>query len=145
VRISCPACEAAYDVPETILTAGRKLRCARCQWDWAPITPPPAVGPRPVSPLGPAAQGLAFSAPPPETIADIPRVRPDPMIVASHDPAPPPPARRGGAPAALVAAAWIASFAILAAAGWSLIAARQPIMHAWPASARLYAALGYVK
>ena len=39
-------------------------------------------------------------------------------------------------------AAWIASLALLAAAAFGAYAEREGIMHAWPPSQRLYAALG---
>ena len=37
MRISCPECNAAYDVPATQLAPGRPARCARCGAVWAPV------------------------------------------------------------------------------------------------------------
>jgi predicted Zn finger-like uncharacterized protein len=72
MKIVCPACEAAYEVPEVVLTSRRKMRCARCAHDWvpsaakaaaaaapAPVPPPPAVAPSP-------AEVPAMAAAPPE-------------------------------------------------------------------------------
>jgi predicted Zn finger-like uncharacterized protein len=36
MRIVCPGCEAAYEVPEAMLSPGRTVRCARCGRDWVP-------------------------------------------------------------------------------------------------------------
>jgi hypothetical protein len=45
-------------------------------------------------------------------------------------------------PTAVVATLWVLSLAILGGLGWGFVAYRQPIIQAWPPSARLYAALG---
>lgn len=37
MRIVCPGCEAAYEVPEAMLSPGRTVRCARCGRDWLPL------------------------------------------------------------------------------------------------------------
>ena len=45
MRIECPACAAAYDVPDTLLKPGRPVRCVRCNALWQPDLPggePPA-------------------------------------------------------------------------------------------------------
>ena len=39
MRIACPACNAAYDVPDAELRDDRVVRCARCGTDWAPVVP----------------------------------------------------------------------------------------------------------
>src|SRR3974390_1113749 len=36
MRIDCPSCQAAYDVPDRLLSAGRTVRCARCGGEWTP-------------------------------------------------------------------------------------------------------------
>jgi predicted Zn finger-like uncharacterized protein len=36
MKIVCPSCDATYEVPETIVTSRRKMRCARCSADWVP-------------------------------------------------------------------------------------------------------------
>jgi predicted Zn finger-like uncharacterized protein len=131
MRIICPFCEAAYDVPASLIAARRKLRCARCQGDWvadAGIPPEPAEAPPPQ--VAPPAQPLAIP-PPPAAITPPERLAPE---------AEPPP--RAGVPATLVLAAWVASFAVLGAAGWAAVNWRQPVMRAWPPSVRLYEILG---
>lgn len=37
MRIVCPGCEAAYEVPEAMLSPGRTVRCARCGRGWIPL------------------------------------------------------------------------------------------------------------
>lgn len=36
MRIVCPACEAVYEVPDSLLGKPRPLRCARCGHEWVP-------------------------------------------------------------------------------------------------------------
>jgi predicted Zn finger-like uncharacterized protein len=36
MKIVCPSCEAAYEVPEVVMTSRRKMRCARCGTEWVP-------------------------------------------------------------------------------------------------------------
>ena len=45
MRVTCPTCNAGYEVPESRIGTGRKLRCARCKNDWwvAPPEPGPAA------------------------------------------------------------------------------------------------------
>jgi predicted Zn finger-like uncharacterized protein len=128
MRISCPFCEAAYDVPASVIQARRRLRCARCQSDWSPQAESSA------EPVPPEPAPLAI-APPAVAVAPAERLAPE------VPPAPPP----AGAPAWLVLAAWVLSFALLGAAGWGAVTWRQPVMQAWPASVRLYAVLGLSK
>ena len=105
MRVVCPSCQAAYEVPAAVLDAGRTLRCAECSADFTPASPRP---PLPIAgpPLVP-------------TVAMRPR------------------ARRS------VIAAWMVSGVLLVAMGWAFLALRAPISRAWPASGRIYAALGF--
>ncbi len=41
MRIDCPGCAAAYDVPASVLTARRVMRCARCGTEFTPQAPFP--------------------------------------------------------------------------------------------------------
>lgn len=153
MRIACPSCEAAYEVPAPALAAGRKFRCARCHADWTPEIPGEAAfaddAPEPAG-----APAAAFDSHPADPT-------PDGGIAAEHwpDPAAPPPlhgepearlvseqaaAARAGAPASVVAGAWVASFAVLGAMGWGLVTGRAQVMQAWPPATRLYAAIGYL-
>lgn len=117
VRITCPHCDAAYDVPDSLLAGRRAIRCARCGEHWAdPTTAVEVAEPAAVKPLaGTDAVEVPF--------------------VASAGP-PSAPASAG------VRFGWAGSALLLALGAWSVIAWRQDVMHAWPPSGRLYAALG---
>lgn len=39
MRLECPDCAAAYDVPESLVVPGREVRCVRCGHDWVPRGP----------------------------------------------------------------------------------------------------------
>ena len=142
MRIACPACNAAYEVPNESLREGRMVRCVRCETDWAPIEAVPAPEPEPEP------------EPPPEPVAPAPVVetQPEPVIepikmaVEEEIPIPqpvllpkPPPARRGPV---LLVLAWVLSLAIVAAALAALYVGRERVMQVWPPSVRAYAALG---
>jgi predicted Zn finger-like uncharacterized protein len=172
MRIVCPACSAAYEVPDALLGTGRPVRCARCGHEWlpgaateaepaeahlreVPREPPPggsvverlgghperatelsvsvADSPSPPTP-GPA------PAPAPPTARDEEPVA-EPALTASVGEAlvAEPSARREGT---LLRLAWAASLLILILLAWAAYGWRTEIMHAWPASERLYAALG---
>lgn len=45
MRIVCPSCSATYEVPDSLVTAGRVVRCARCGADWTPLAAVPAMEP----------------------------------------------------------------------------------------------------
>lgn len=65
MRIVCPTCQAAYEVPESLIGgAARKVRCARCGGAWVPqAVAPEATRTRPESEAGPElAQPPAASA-----------------------------------------------------------------------------------
>ncbi|PWC28983.1 zinc-ribbon domain-containing protein [Teichococcus aestuarii] len=66
MRLECPACAAAYDVPDALLAPGRAVRCVRCTQSWVPLparleAPPPLLALPPLRPSGPppAAPGVA--------------------------------------------------------------------------------------
>ena len=40
MRIACPVCEAAYDVPDEKLSGRSAVRCVRCGESWSPVAPP---------------------------------------------------------------------------------------------------------
>ncbi|WP_431271732.1 zinc-ribbon domain-containing protein [Dankookia sp. P2] len=71
MRIICPACAAAYEVPDRLIGSGRSLRCKTCGHGWrvepeggAPESPPAAL---PVPPPAPPAlpdPGPLSDAPP---------------------------------------------------------------------------------
>ena len=134
MRIDCPNCAAAYEVPEAVLTARRVMRCARCGTEFTPAAP---VMPAPV----PAASARTAWEEPPAATPSEASASPDRRMGLSVVPQDGPAAPRR----ALVLGAWLLSFVLLAAAAWAAIAWRGPVMRAWPASARLYAALGYMR
>ncbi len=116
MRIVCPSCQAAYDVPAPVLQAGRVLRCVRCAADFTP--------------------GLQAAPRTPVVAA--------PRIVVAPEPAVPAPSavQQRGLPVE-IAAAWALSLIVLVGLAWGAVAWRRPIVRAWPASGRAYAALGY--
>lgn len=159
MRIDCPSCGAAYQVPDAVLATRRVVRCARCAKDWAPgvfkpqlrieADPAPALASgsdevledanslaQPGSDLA-AAEAPSFGSEPLRQPEPQPAFTPPAFLTRPLPKAPPPPAARSA-----VVYAWAASVALIAALGVSAITWRGPVMHAWPASARLYAAIG---
>lgn len=141
MRIECPACGAAYDVPEHLLTRpdgtpARPVRCLRCAHQWQPAAPAPET---------PSA-----SAPSPtEAAADAGPTVPHPVLPARHaapvqlqpGPAPLRTVRQEGSPAAPLLA-WAASLALLAVVLALLVRQRESVMAAWPPATHLFQALG---
>lgn len=138
MRIECPACGAAYEVPEHLLTRpdgtpARPVRCLRCAHQWQPA----ALAPE--EPLAGA---------PPEAAAAGPAV-PHPVLPARHaapvqlqpGPAPLRMARQEGSltPPLL---AWAGSLALLALLLAILVLRREAVMAAWPPATHLFRALG---
>ncbi len=78
MRIVCPACDAVYEVPDSLLGAeARALRCARCGHEWVPRAEAVAGGPLPDVPIHDAPLP---DAPPP----DVPLRRPVPASLAER-------------------------------------------------------------
>lgn len=106
MRIACPNCAAAYEVPDRLLASGpRALRCARCGQTWTPSesVPPqaaPAPEDRPAPPPPSPPPDMVEPEPEPELPPPSPLVRPAPppppgaeaedMPDESHRPRPPP-------------------------------------------------------
>jgi len=145
MRIVCPACAATYDVPDSLVPAGRVVRCARCHADWAaipagaaPESPRAAPAPEPAMPL-PAAPAPAMplvampAAATPELLATGRRMSAMERLAA--------PAPKPRSPL-LLRAAWAASVAVLVLAAGAAILWRGEIVAAWPPSGLAYAALG---
>jgi predicted Zn finger-like uncharacterized protein len=149
MRIVCPNCRATYEVPDRLLAGGTKpVRCARCGTTWTPEAPPPP----PPEPL------LRRPAPPPEPppppSALEPPLRADQRLagfrprgereeVETTDESLPPVHYEDEEPrgrAALIG--WLLSLLLLAVIIWAALAYRDAVMAAWPASERIYAALG---
>ncbi|HEY1858393.1 zinc-ribbon domain-containing protein [Acidocella sp.] len=49
MRLTCPHCSTEYDIPDTALAAGRRLRCERCGHQWRQEAAESAV-PEPAAP-----------------------------------------------------------------------------------------------
>jgi predicted Zn finger-like uncharacterized protein len=136
MRMVCPACSAAYEVPDSLLTPGRSVRCARCGHQWAPVELEPPPREPPAAPGWPDAELIEDVEA--EPLGRAPLQTPSFTAMdrlALHR------ASTGGSPVAL-RIAWVASLLallLLAAAGYVW---RAEIMHVWPASQRLYHALG---
>lgn len=137
MRIVCPSCAAAYDVPSAALAPGRAVRCARCGTEWAPLAaevPALPSGPErpleiPAIPVPGAAAGDAIEPREPLGAAELEQPAEDAAARPRWDNIAP-------------VAAWIASLVLLIALAGAAYAWRAPIMAAWPPSERLYAALG---
>jgi predicted Zn finger-like uncharacterized protein len=145
MRIVCPSCSAAYDVPDSLVTAGRLVRCAHCDGEWMPVQAgapePEPVPPSTVDPPQIVAEPVATRAPP-----TVPTGSPPVVVEAAPRPSSAmdrlalqsaPPSSR--LPLRL---AWLASLALLAVLGWAAYARRAEIVDLWPPSARIYAVFG---
>lgn len=158
MRIACPTCSAAYDVPPERVPPGRTVKCARCAISWIPVleaTPgqpsnllTPATLPAPPSPSGPSAlpapnvverMGTTMSGP---AIPDPAPPEPEPAFDSVPDPVAPTPGRPVTASNRLLAAAWLLTVLVLAGLAWAAITRRADVMRVWPASERAYAAIG---
>ncbi len=140
MRIVCPSCQAAYEVPEKLLSgAPRKVRCARCGNSWVPeavvapvveAAPPPAPeSEREPEPIEPAP---VRAAPPPAVV--VPRAE-DRLV-------PEPAESPGRGPVLLAALAWAVSVVLFAGAAWGIVLWRAEIMAAWAPSRWLFSLLG---
>jgi predicted Zn finger-like uncharacterized protein len=147
MRIVCPSCSAEYDVPDSLVTAGRVVRCARCGGEWMPVEVGAAerhsVPPSPVQPT--------MDDPPPVPGEPVPTAAPPPVDgSAGAETSPRPPsamdrlALHSARPSSRLRLrlAWLASLAVLAFLGWAAYAWRAEISTAWPPSARMYAIFG---
>ena len=152
MRIVCPSCSAAFEVPKTRLAPGQAVRCARCGADWTPLAAPePAkVAQSGVAQSTVAQSEVAQSEQPPER--PLPSRNPEPVTLTKSAVLAAP--RRTlltpllnrlnlmlMAEPALVAG-WTVSIAVLLALVWAAVTWRSDVMHAWPPSERLYTALG---
>lgn len=141
MRMVCPACSAAYDVPDSLLSAGRAVRCARCAHQWIPVEaapPPPAPAPAPAIQPPPWTDG--------EVIEEVQLEVPEALTpetprftamdrLALH--------RANLEPNRLpLQIAWAASILVLLLLIAGFLVFRTEIAHVWPASRRLYDALG---
>lgn len=129
MRIACPSCATAYEVPDDRLRPHRMVRCARCGGEWMPVREPAALP-------EPATVESADEAPPPAAIVEAepeaPSVRVSPAIERLTGPVPE--RRQAGVGLAF---AWLLSLAVLAGAAGAVFTWRGDIERAWPPSARI--------
>ena len=167
MRIVCPTCSAAYDVPPVLLgSVERKVRCAKCQHEWVPkaardaaaAAPPPSPVPSPpaatlahVPPMVAAPMPLmddlpdepAESPAAPSATASEPAEpwadlpRIDPEIAILRRPKPGANQAQTQTMVALAASVLILCGMAAAAATW-----RAQVMQVWPPSERVFAAIG---
>lgn len=129
MRISCPKCSARYLVPDqNIGEDGRRVRCARCStvWKTEGVDPSIDMTPDPAT-IAPEDTDTAHEAPP---------IRVDP-VPRSHAPAPIAPKSRRGM------LGWIIFGVLVLGILATLIFGAKTIMALWPASTRIYEAVGF--
>lgn len=136
--IVCPSCQAEYNVPDALLGhRPRQVRCARCAMEWLPeelrVAPVEEIEIPIAVPVENAASPEPYVEPAPPVSPSVQDETRLPTTAGSG-------ARAGGG--VTLALAWLVSFAVLGAAGWSAILWRDAISQAWPASQRLYQWVG---
>lgn len=153
MRIVCPFCAATYDVPENLIDGQRIVRCARCGQEWKPEADQPEPRTTPPSPNRVPAPALQPWIPEPEPRSFTERpgqhlaataerdtsIEKQPSVLAIDRLMQPWEPERPGLPVWL---AWAASIGLVLLMGWAGYTWRASVMHVWPASERLYAALG---
>ncbi len=160
MRITCPACNASYDVPDAMLGVGRSVRCVRCLREWQPQPASPARDAALTENVVPP----AFEVPAFEDDGlDLPRQDRPRFTADDLDTTPPPAAplapidahawrdvllAQGNAREPAAAGrrdgwiGWLASLVLLAVLAAAAVAWRSAAQRAWPPSARVYGALG---
>jgi predicted Zn finger-like uncharacterized protein len=127
MRITCPSCSAGYEVPDSLMPAGRIVRCARCGSEWTPVAVPAAAeaDARMVEQAFPAAGEPATWSVARQSAMD--RLSANPARTPSRLP---------------LRLAWAASVLVLVVVVWAAFAWRADIAAAWPPSGRVYALFG---
>lgn len=120
--LTCPACSTRYMVdPAAIGSSGRTVKCAKCAHQWAqPAAPAKAREAALSATRPPAVSGAATGG----TARNLPGF-----------PVP-------GQPRYVTVAGWAALGVVIVALGTSLWLGRAQLVAAWPATARLYRAVG---
>jgi predicted Zn finger-like uncharacterized protein len=133
MRITCPECQADYDVEERLLRPGRATRCARCGQRWVPLKAedvPAETPPADPPPAEPPPEASPTEAP----AAELP-VGPTAMDRLSAQSAKP----KRNLPLQL---AWVATILALLSGLTALYSGREAVMAAWPPAERLYGMFG---
>jgi predicted Zn finger-like uncharacterized protein len=128
MRITCPSCSTGYEVPDSLMPAGRIVRCAKCGEEWTPTATPAGaaeVEARPEERVLPAAGQTATWSVARQSAMD--RLAAHPAQTPSRLP---------------LRLAWAASVLVLVVAVWAAFAWRADIAAAWPPSGRVYALFG---
>jgi predicted Zn finger-like uncharacterized protein len=137
MRITCPSCSAAYDVPDSLVTAGRVAQCARCGGNWTPVqasvAPPEAPSEQP-APGSPEDEPTIAVEPPVAAVAVTPSRHAATERLAAPAARPQPSTR--------LRLAWAASVVSLVALAGAAYLMRGQIVAAWPPSAQAYATFG---
>lgn len=113
MRIVCPSCAAAYELPADRLKQRRTVRCARCGGQWV------------------AGQDIQEASPIPQPAATLHAPLP---AVTAMDRLAAAAATRKKRPAALIAA-WVATFLVLGGAVAAVLIWRAEVVEEWPPSA----------
>ena len=132
MRIACPSCAAAYVVPDSLLTAGRVVRCVRCGGEWVPVAAAPEPEPEEPPPVERQPAPTEAVSPP---LQPVVTARPSAMARLAAHPAWPEPSIR-------LRLAWAGSLALLILAIGAAFTWHEQIAAAWPPSARAYAVFG---
>ncbi len=120
--LTCPACSTRYMVdPAAIGPSGRTVKCAKCDHQWA----------QPAAPAKAREAALSATRPPASPVAAT-------RGAAGNLPGFPVPHQ----PRYVTAAGWAALGVVIVALGASLWLGRAQLVAAWPATARLYHAVG---
>lgn len=127
MRIVCPGCAAAYEVPADRLSPRKMVRCARCGAEWVAVQEADPIGDPAEEPAraldGDSAGSLAA-----QSQAALPAVTAMDRLAAAGS--------KPGRSAALLLA-WMLSFAALGGMGAAVFTWRGAVVHAWPAAARI--------
>lgn len=129
MRITCPSCSAGYEVPDSLMPAGRIVRCARCGSEWTPVAVTATAGEvdaRAAEQAFPAAEEAASWSVARQSAMD--RLAANPARTPSRLP---------------LRLAWAASVLVLVVVVWAVFAGRTDIAAAWPPSGRVYALFGF--
>jgi len=136
MELTCPACAAAYNVPDAMIGEGRQIRCARCGHQWF-ATPSQGTSESSEAPPAPPAPPPAEPEPAPTTVlAPEPEPEPEPEAPAEPELTSPPPRSIG------LWLAWAASLALVVGAAGALWQFQAAVTAVWPPFGRLAAWFG---